>query len=262
MFVEQRQAVLLGFLQQNGVGRITEMAEHLGVSTMTIRRDLEKLEAQGQVRRIFGGAVLERAPASEPPLEARGLVREQEKMLIGAAAAQLIQDGDMVILDAGSSTLCLAKHLHGSRGITLVTHSLPILWELADETNVSVVALGGELNHQQKYFHGPLAEYALRQMRIDRVFLGIHGVQAEHGLSEMTFTDIPLKRLFMSISREIIVLADSSKIGQASFFRLCPISEVDKIITDAGADAQEIARLEQAGVQVVVAGANGKHNEK
>ncbi len=254
MTAQPRLTALMDLLQQHGVGRITELADNLGVSTMTIRRDLAKLEAQGQVRRIFGGAVLERPLVTEPSLEVRGPLREQEKMLIGAAAAQLIREGDKVILDAGSSTLCLAKHLHGRRGITLVTHSLPLMWELADDTGISLVALGGEINHEQKYFHGPLAEYALRQMRIDKVFLGINGVQAEHGLGEITFADIPLKRLFMGISREIIVLADSSKIGQASFFRLCPVSEVHRIVTDARADRQEIARLERAGVQVIVAG--------
>ncbi len=253
MLAGQRLEALLELLQESGVGRIAELAERLGVSTMTIRRDLNKLEAQGQVRRIFGGAVLERIVTREPSLEARELVREREKMAIGAAAAQLINEGDIVILDAGSSTLCLAKHLHGSKGLTIVTHSLPVMWELADESNISVVALGGELNHQQKYFHGPLAEYGLRQMRIDKVFLGIHGVHAQHGLSEITFTDIPLKRLFMRISRETIVLADSSKIGLASFFRLCPVSEVDVVVTDARADPDELARLQQVGVQVIVA---------
>lgn len=253
MPAQDRLAAVLDVLQHNGVGRITDLAEQLGVSTMTIRRDLEKLEQQGLIRRIFGGAVLERGPVTEPPLASRKPEHEVEKMAIGAAAARLIQPGDKVILDAGSSTLCLAKHLHGIQDITLVTHSLPILWELADETGIQVVALGGEFNHQQKYYYGPLAEYALRQMRIDKVFLGIHGVQAEHGLSEMTFTDIPLKRLFMNISRQIIVLADSSKIGVASFFRLCPISEVHTIVTDVGANPAEVAKLEGIGVQVILA---------
>ncbi|MEJ2554781.1 MAG: DeoR/GlpR family DNA-binding transcription regulator [Anaerolineae bacterium] len=254
MLAEERLNKLINILQEDSVGRISELAEHLGVSSMTIRRDLDKLESKGLVRRIFGGAVIDRDPDSvESSLDARWLEHQQEKTLVGAAAARLIQDGDKVILDAGSTTLYLAKHLHGRRSITLVTHSLPVLWELTGDSTIDLVALGGEANHEQKYFYGPLTESALRQMRIDKVFLGIHGIQAEHGLSERTFTDIPLKRIFMDISRELIVLADSSKIGKASFFRLCDVSEVDKLVTDASADREEIRKLEQAGLEVIVA---------
>ena len=253
MLAEERLNALLNFLEQHEVGRISELARQMGVSTMTIRRDLQKLEEQGQVRRIFGGAVLDRPSVSDPPLDARWLEHASEKMSIGEAAARLIQDGDTVILDAGSTTLCLARHLHNGRRITLVTNFLPIMWELSGEPTVHLVALGGEFDHQQKYFYGPLAEHALRQMRVDKLFLGIHGIEAEHGLSENTFTDIPLKRLCMSISRQTIVLADSSKIGVAAFFRVCPAPEAQVLITDQGANPEEIHALRQAGLKVILA---------
>jgi len=253
MLAPERLNALLNYLEQHEVGRISELAQRLGVSPMTVRRDLRKLEGQGQVRRIFGGAVLDRAAGGDARLDARWQERASEKMLIGAAASRLIQDGDTVILDAGSTTLCLAKHLHDGRNITLVTNFLPIMWELSNEPTIHLVALGGEFNHQQQYFYGPLAEHALRQMRIDKLFLGIHGIQAEHGLSENAFTDIPLKWLYLSISRQTIVLADSGKVGRAAFFRVCPASDVDVVITDCGADPVEVDQLKQAGLKVILA---------
>jgi DeoR/GlpR family transcriptional regulator of sugar metabolism len=253
MLAEARLNALLNFLEEHEVGRISELAHQLGVSPMTIRRDLQKLEDQKHVRRIFGGVVLDRTTAGDAPLDTRRQEQSPEKMAIGQAAARLIQDGDTVILDAGSTTLCLAKHLHNGCNITLVTNFLPIMWELSGEPSIHLVALGGEFNHHQQYFHGPLAENALRQMRIDKLFLGIHGIQADHGLSENAFTDIPLKRLFLGISRQTIVLADSSKVGRAAFFRVCPASDVDLVITDPGADPAEVDRLKQAGLRVILA---------
>ena len=257
MRAEERLDVLLQLLQRNGVGQLAELASRLGVSVSTVRRDLDELVRQGYVQRIRGGAIYSSPIDFELPLDSRWQDHAGEKRLIAAAAVQLIEEGDMILLDTGSSNLYLADQMHGLQRITVVTNSLPVIWKLSKDTAINLVALGGELYHRESYFRGPPVEQVLGQMRVDKLFLGISSIEAEHGLSEAHFAEVPLKRAFIQASKQRIVLAHGSKIGRASFFHVCPVSEADLLITDPSADPAEIEKLEQAGIEVRVAGENG-----
>lgn len=254
MLVEERRRALLEFLQENEVGQLSELADRMGVSFSTVRRDLDTLAQQGYVRRIRGGALYVKPSDVEPPWGLRWLERATEKKLIAAAAAQLVLDDEVVFLDAGSSSLYLAKELRGSRRIMVVTNSLPVMCELGCDDAIGLVALGGEFYHREKYFRGPHLEQELEQMRMDKLFLGIVSIEAERGLSEVHQSEIPLKKAIMKASRQRIVLAHGDKVGRASHFHLCPVSEIDMLVTDATADPAELERLERAGVKVLVAG--------
>jgi DeoR family fructose operon transcriptional repressor len=254
MHAEERLDQALQFLQQNGVGHLAELATHLGVSVSTVRRDLDELEQEGHVHRIRGGAVYIRHSESEPPWDSRWQDHADEKRRIAAAAAQLIREGEMVLLDMGSSNLYLAQQLHGLKRITVVTNSLPVMWEVGKDPDISLVALGGELYHEERYFRGPLVEQVLGQMRVDRLFLGISTIEAEYGLSEFHYTEVPLKRALIRASRQTIVLAHGAKVGRASHFRVCPVSDAGMLITDPSADPDEIRKLERAGMRVMIAG--------
>ena len=251
---EERVDVILRLLQQNGVGHLSDLADRLKVSVSTVRRDLDELEHQGYVQRIRGGAVYTSLIDPELPLDSRWHDHADEKRLIASAAVQLIEEGDMILLDMGSSNLYLADQLHGLKRITVVTNSLPAIWQLSKNTAINVVALGGELYHRESYFRGPLVEQILAQVRADKLFLGISSIEAEHGLSEAHYAEVPLKRAFIQVSKQRIVLAHGSKLGRASFFHVCPVSEADILVTDPSAEAAEIEKLEQAGLQVLVAG--------
>ncbi len=257
MLSEQRFRVLVQILQENGIGHGVDLARRLGVSVNTVRRDLKRLEQQGLVRCIRGGAIYTRQADVDAPLGVRWREHIQEKKLIAAVAADLIGDGELVLLDTGSTNLYLAEALRGKKRITVVTCSLPVLWELRDDSHINLVALGGELYHQEKYFRGPRVDRELAQLRAGKLFLGIASIEAQHGLSERHLGEIPLKRAMMEAAHERIVLADGSKVGRSSFFHLCTVSDVNMLITDPTADPAEVAKLEEAGLQVLVASREG-----
>lgn len=257
----ERFDTLLEILEQNGMAHLSELAAGLGVSVSTVRRDLDKLEEQGYVQRIRGGAIYARPSESELPFDTRWRDQVDQKRLIAAAAAGLIQEGDMILLDVGSTNLYLAERLHNFGGITVVTNSLPVMWELQKNQAINLVALGGELYHKERYFRGPLVEQVLGQMRVDKLFLGISSIEAEHGLSEIHYSEVPLKKAFMQASKQCIVLAHGAKVGRASYFRVCLVSEADLLITDPSADPAEIEKLERTGLKVLVAGENGTGND-
>ncbi len=254
MRAEERLDHVLHILQQDGVGRLSDLATCLGVSVNTVRRDLDELEQQGHVQRIRGGAVYIKPTESEPPWDSRWQERADAKRLIAAAAAELIREGEIVLLDTGSSNLYLAERLRGLKGITVVTNSLPVMWEVSKNPDISLVALGGELYYKERYFRGPLVEQVLGQMRVDKLFLGISSIEAGYGLSEMHYAEVPLKKALIATSKQRIVLAHGAKVGRASHFRVCPISDADLLITDPSADPDEIKKLEDAGLDVLVAG--------
>jgi DeoR family fructose operon transcriptional repressor len=256
MHAQERLDTILQLLQQSGVGHLSELADRLDVSVSTVRRDLDELEQQGYVQRIRGGAVYTSLLDTELPLDSRWQDHAEEKRLIAAAAIQLIDEGDMILLDTGSSNLYLADQLHSLKQVTVVTNSLPVMWKLSKSPSINLVALGGELYHRESYFRGPLVEQILGQVRADKLFLGISSIEAEHGLSEAHYAEVPLKKAFIQVSKRRIILAHGSKLGRASFFHVCPVSEADVLVTDPSADPAEIAKLEQAGLQVLVAGAD------
>ncbi len=253
MLPEQRFSLLVEILQENQIGYLADLAHRLGVSINTLRRDLKQLEEQGLVRRIRGGAFYTKQADVEAPLDVRWREHTQEKKWIAVAAADLIEPDEIALLDAGSANLYLAKELRGKKRVTVVTCSLPVMWELRDDFQINLVGLGGELYRQEKYFHGPQVDQALAQLRADKLFLGIVSIEAEHGLSELHLAEIPLKRAMMEAAHERIVLADGSKVGHSSFFHLCAVSDVDMLITDPSANPAEIAKLERAGLKVLVA---------
>ena len=253
MLPEQRSSVLVEILQECQIGHLADLAHRLGVSVNTVRRDLKQLEEQGLVRRIRGGAFYAKQADVEAPLDVRWREHTQEKKLIAIAAAGLIEPGEIALLDTGSANLYLARELRGKKRLTVVTCSLPVMWELRDDFQINLVGLGGELYRQEKYFHGPQVDQELAQLRADKLFLGIVSIEAEHGLSELHLAEIPLKRAMMQAAHECIVLADGSKVGHSSFFHLCAVSDVDLLITDASADPAEIAKLERAGLKVLIA---------
>ena len=138
-----------------------------------------------------------------------------------------------------------------------MTNSLPVMWELGRDTAINLVAIGGELFHREGYFRGPALQPVLRELRADKLFLGISSIEAEHGLSEVHLSEVPMKRAMIQASRQRVVLAHGSKVGRASHFHVCSVSEVDMLITDPSADPAAIEELQQAGLKVHVAGRGG-----
>jgi DeoR/GlpR family transcriptional regulator of sugar metabolism len=249
---ERRQAVLRR-LTSYGEVAFAEMAEEFGVSEMTIRRDLETLEAEGLARRVRGGAISVVSSSYEPPFAVRATTASDAKTAIGLAAAALVNDGDTVIVDVGTTTLELARSLHGRRGLVVVTASLPVAAELGADPDVRVVVTGGQVRHGELSLTGGMAEDAFATMNCDLAFIGVAGITATPGLTEYNPDDARVKRVAIAAARRTIVLADASKLGRVAFSTVAPLSAIDALVTDAPADHPEALTISASGVDVIEA---------
>lgn len=240
-----------------------ELSARFAVSPSTIRRDLERLGADGHVARTYGGAVggitrLERS------LDERERHRQAEKESIAAAADAMVGDGDVLILDAGSTIGRLAARLTFREGLTVITNGLNTLVTLAHAPAVSVIVLGGTLRALNQATLGPMAEDALRRVRADRAFISGSAVHHLHGVAAPTLAHAHLKTVMIEQAREVVVLADHSKLDESPSQFWTPLERPWTLVTDAGADAQIRRRFEaSAGARVVVApGSNHLQEER
>jgi DeoR/GlpR family transcriptional regulator of sugar metabolism len=249
----QRREAVLRRLTADGEAAFAELAEEFGVSEMTIRRDLETLEADGLARRVRGGAISVVSRSYEPPFAVRATTAHDAKEAIGAAAADLVNDGDTVVIDVGTTTLALARRLHGKRGLTVVTASLPVAMELGADPDIRVVVTGGQVRSGELSLTGGMAEDAFSTMNCDVAFIGIAGICASPGLSEYNPDDARVKRVAIDAVRRVIVLADTSKLGRVAFSTVAPLSAVDVLVTDAAAEHPCAAEIAAAGVTLVAA---------
>lgn len=233
----RRRARILELLT-SGRGDVEELAGLLDISPSTIRRDLAAMAEEGHVTRTYGGAVLAHAQP-EHTLSAREDENRAAKDAIARAAAALIEDGDRVALDAGSTVGALGRLLAG-RPLHVVTSNLPLAPILANAPPLELTVLGGVVRPMSMGVVGPLAELAMRRMSVDKAFLGCDGVVAERGLCEASADQTSLKELMMRQAAEIFVLADSSKLGRADqpFWALSPARWT--LITDASAADEQI----------------------
>ncbi len=244
---------MLRRLTAHGEVGFAGLAEEFGVSEMTIRRDLELLEADGVARRVRGGAISMLSRSYEPPLAVRATAASAAKTAIGAAAADLVNDGDTVIIDVGTTTLELARALHGRRGLTVVTASLPIAVELGSDPDIRVLVTGGQVRAGELSLTGGMAEDAFAALNCDLAFIGVAGVCAAPGLTEYNPDDARVKRAAIGAARRAVVLADSSKLGRVAFATVAPLSAVDGVLTDAPADHPTVADITAAGIEVTQA---------
>lgn len=240
-------------LSERGEAGFGELAEEFGVSEMTIRRDLETLEAEGLARRVRGGAISVISRSYEPPFAVRATTEPGAKEAIGAAAAALVNDGDTIILDVGTTTLALARALHGKRGVTAVTPSLPVAVELGADPDIRVVVTGGQVRAGELSLTGGMAEDAFGTMNCDLAFIGVAGVCPVPGLTEYNPDDARVKRAALSAARRAIVVADASKLGRVAFSTVAPLSAIDALVTDAAAEHPVVLEIAASGVDVVQA---------
>lgn len=219
-----------------GSGNIHELAGRFDVSASTIRRDLAELARAGHVVRTYGGA-LHSSSSAERTLQEKGLQHTAEKEAIAMAAAREVRDGEVVLLDAGTTTGRLARHLAGRRGLTVVTNGLTSLLYLAECPGIEVIVLGGRLRHPNEAIIGSAAEEQLRHVRPDRVFLGGDGLTAADGVCCPNLDQAHLKHAMSEAGRHTYVLVDHSKLGESPFRYWAPLDRRHTVIVDAGASS-------------------------
>jgi len=249
--MQARLRVILNELEKNERVTVDALSTLLGVSKVTIRSDLETLHRQGLVHRTRGGAVRPFRGQSELPLEETRKHRALEKRRIGQAAAALIEEGDTVFLDVGSTTTEIARSLSPLlRHVTIVTSGLNIAIELEKLPNVTVVVTGGTLRRLQHSLVNPLGMLLLESLHADKLFLGCNGVSATAGVTNRNLEEAEIKRRMVERARETYVVADHTKLGQVATAGIAPLHVVTQLITDRGASAGQLQDLRDTGLNV------------
>jgi DeoR/GlpR family transcriptional regulator of sugar metabolism len=248
MLARHRQSLILQAVRSDGSARVSDLTQRLGVSDMTIRRDLEVLARDGLVEKVHGGAVLPGTPAShEPGFEAKLVLERPEKTAIARAAANLVRPGTAIAVAAGTTTFALAQCLLDVPGLTIVTNSLRVTnlfngTRSLDGTADSVVLTGG-VRTPSDALVGPIADLTIRSLHFDVLFLGCHGFDADAGLTTPNLAEAETNRTFIRVARRVVVLADHTKWGLTSLSSFARLSEVDVLVTDdmLPADARAVA---------------------
>ncbi len=231
---------------------VAELSRTAQVSDMTIRRDLEALERTGALRRVHGGAITAVSRSYEPPFALRAGRETEAKQRIGRLAASLLSEGDSAIVDVGSTTLELARALRDAERMTILTPSLRVADELADNAEIRLIVTGGTARPGELSLIGDLAERTFDDLRADVVFLGVGGVDTV-GLTEFNLDDARVKRAALRSARRCVALADATKLGRVAFARVCPLERVDMLVTDSSADHAALQPIRDAGVEVLIA---------
>lgn len=256
-----RHARIIASFERHGFVSITHLAEELNVSGMTIRRDLDALGKRGLLERTHGGAVatgplaggatVTGFDAVEPAFEQRMRLKALEKSAIAEKAAALVGTGESLGLDVGTSILALAQVLAPRRDLRVFTNNLRVGMLLA-EGNSTVYVLGGQVRVPEFSVIGPQAIAAVESHYLDKVFIGVSGIDA-HGLYDYSPEDTEVKRALMASAGEVIVLSDSSKFNRRALSRIAPLAGIGTLITDAAPPAELQAALESAGVRIIIA---------
>lgn len=248
--VERHQAIL-DLVEKNDTVQVAELVERFAVSEMTIRRDLDMLQRQGLLRRVHGGAVSNRGRSYEPPYLLRSNERTHEKTRIGRAAAALIKKGDSVMLDVGTTTLEVARHLHDHQDLTIITPCFPIATLLAEHPGIRLILTGGILRQGERSLVGHLAARAVQDFYVDKLFLGAGAVDLDAGFTEFNLEDALVKQAMLCRAKEITALVDSSKFGQIAFTAIAPLQAVHRIITDSGLASQAAQKIRDLGIELI-----------
>lgn len=252
----QRLAELLDRLVSSGELVVEDTADHFGVSTATIRRDLDHLASQQLLTRTHGGAV-PNSTSYDLPMRYKSSSRTNAKIRIARAAVEMLWPGCAVSLNGGTTTLEIARALPAaaalSTGITLVTNALNIATELTVRPHIKIMVCGGVARPQSYELVGPIAAQTLGQLTVDVCFLGAYGLDLAAGITTSDEGESAINRVLVQQAKRTVAVLDSAKLGQVGFSRICHVGEVDALITDSDADPNVLAELERQQVEVVIA---------
>ena len=252
MLAEERRNHLLELVRLRRFVALPDLAEQLSVSESTVRRDLDQLEEQGAARRIHGGVLYTGTSPKLPHFDVHQAVEWERKKAIAAAAVKLIDDGDTILLDGGSTTYELARLLVG-RPLHIVTTSLPVANLFAPHSNSDLVLIGGNICPRSGVARGPYADRMLSMVRVRKTIFSVAGIHDE-GFFNNDLLLVETERAMMRAANEVIVVADSTKFGHQSLTHLCPLKAVNHLVVDEGITEEWRGKVRAAGVDLIVAG--------
>ncbi|HZQ21796.1 MAG TPA: transcriptional repressor AgaR [Terriglobales bacterium] len=252
MLNEERRRAILDILERDGRVLVVDLARHFRTSQVTVRKDLEILHAQGRVHRTHGGALPAQESALEDPsLREKEKLHRKEKLKIAEAATRMVKEGQVVILDSGTTTTAIARALRAFVNLTVVTNAVNIAAELAGST-LEVILTGGTLRKNSFSLVGPIAEETLHGLNGDILFLGVDGFDVHYGLSTPNLLEAKVNRAMMDVARVAVAVCDSSKFGRRSLSTIAPTSAVQSVITDRSIRKSDLTALRSAGIAVTL----------
>lgn len=247
---EERRRLIMERLQKFNSVKVSDLSSEFGVSEVTVRGDLTVLENRGMLSRTHGGAVGSYKAYYSMDLAQRTVTNEDEKKRIAQHAQELISDGDTLIMNAGTTPLYIMKSIQ--KKVTIVTNSIALALESGQNPNVSVILLGGEVNSKYQFTYGSDTLQKLRQYKADKLILSVDGISAENGLTTWYHQEAEICAQMISQAHSIIVAADYTKIGRTTFASIAPADTADFIITNTGADSEEIKYLSDLGIDITL----------
>lgn len=253
LFEEERKYKMVQYLQENHRASVQELGEAFGVSDSTVRRDLKELEDAKRLKRTHGGAVSLQSVNFEPNMVDKEDSFREEKERIAKRAVEMIHSGDTILLDSGTTTLPLARELKNMSGIRVITNSVIVLSELRDCRNIELSIIGGLLRPDTLAFVGPIAERSLDMVRVDKAFIATNGLDLKEGVTTPNLTEAAIKRKMIEIAKQVILLADHSKIGNIAYAKFADVSEIDHCIMDSEVPPYVIHQLRKLGIGVTIA---------
>ena len=252
----KRRELIVQEISDSQIVRVSELSERFGISEVSIRRDLDRLENHGLLKRVHGGAVAVPQVSLGFSHMSKMCSHMEAKKRIGQAAAQMIQAGDRLIFDSGTTVAQVAHKIPGDLlndgGLTAITASLPIVSALGSWKGVHLILLGGIFLPDYEIVVGPQTIANLEALHADRVFLGTDGLTFSNGVTTANLLEAEVDRVMVNVSSEIIVVGDSSKIGVIGLTTILPLNRIDKLVTDSQAPADFVHTLRKQGVEVIL----------
>jgi DeoR family transcriptional regulator of aga operon len=252
LLVEERRTKILQHLRERGQVRVREMSLIFGTSEVTIRSDLKELHQRGLLQRSHGGAIIPANPISDSVLQERFEQRADQKRRIGMAAAALVQEGETVILDSGTTTQEIAKNIRGKQNLQVITNGVNVAMELIGVQGIQLVMVGGMLRYDSLSVVGHFAEEMLAQFSADKLFLGAATCDVDFGVCTPHMAEGRVNQAMVKIAREKILVADSSKFHRRSLCRIVSLNEIDKVVTDSGMLPEMQDQIRAAGPELIV----------
>lgn len=249
---EARRKVILQSLEQDEKVQVRQLANRLGVSGETIRRDLDKLEKEGKLVKVYGGAIKTR-DTLELPFDQKTTINQQEKTQICKMAAKLVEDGDSIMIGHGTTSLDIVRYLGNKKNVKVITTSVPVLLLAMEKFEGEIIFIGGEVERNQKFTSGPLAEKVLNQLKVNKAFIAAGGVSIRDGISDYDLHGSIISRKMMERADETFVLADYTKFGKTTFAHICPLSDVSMIISDNKCPEEWRIKLEENDIELLIA---------
>ncbi len=252
MTKEERHAIILESLKLHNSVLVTDLADKLNVSSVTIRKDLTELEKEKKLYRNHGSAIL-----IDPYINNRNVLEKEklyveEKKRIGECAAQLISPKDSILIASGTTVHALAHAIKLQDRLTVITASLEVATILSQNQNIDIIVLGGSMRHSSLSVIGKYAEQMLADFYCSKLFIGVDGIDLDFGITTTNMTEASLNRVMIQTAQKTIVLADSSKFGRRGFSKIADIEEIDHIITDSNINPKDAQRIEDLGIKLTI----------